>query len=271
VEEFAAHAERFLEQRLERNLLATLLLRFREDAFARERATFAYALDPHGAITAAALRMPPWPLVATGFEQPDLARSLAERWLAEDPGVDGVTAQPTTARAVSEAIASLAGGSARLRLSEAMHVLDEVAALPHGADGCFRAARQSDRSLLVEWERAFARETGFGDDEVAERTVDRRLAHDRQFVWDHRGPVSTAGVNAVVAGTARVGPVYTPAEHRRHGYATSLVAALSDHALASGAARCMLFTDLANPTSNKIYALIGYRRCGEWEDYAIDR
>ena len=33
----------------------------------------------------------------------------------------------------------------------------------------------------------------------------------------------------------------------------------------------MLFTDLANPTSNKIYAEVGYRRVGAWEQHAFDR
>jgi predicted GNAT family acetyltransferase len=64
--------------------------------------------------------------------------------------------------------------------------------------------------------------------------------------------------------------VYTPPEHRRRGYATALVADLSRHALRTGAERCMLFTDLANPTSNRIYARIGYRRCGDWEERAIE-
>jgi hypothetical protein len=40
-------------------------------------------------------------------------------------------------------------------------------------------------------------------------------------------------------------------------------------ALAAGARQCMLFTDLANPTSNQIYAAVGYRRCGDWEEYAF--
>jgi predicted GNAT family acetyltransferase len=29
----------------------------------------------------------------------------------------------------------------------------------------------------------------------------------------------------------------------------------------------MLFTDLANPTSNKIYAEVGYERFGDWEEH----
>jgi predicted GNAT family acetyltransferase len=69
-----------------------------------------------------------------------------------------------------------------------------------------------------------------------------------------------------VAGTIRIGPVYTPPEHRRHGYASSAVAAASRRALSAGARQCMLFTDLANPTSNRIYARVGFRRCADWEE-----
>ena len=29
----------------------------------------------------------------------------------------------------------------------------------------------------------------------------------------------------------------------------------------------MLFTDLANPTSNKIYAEVGYRRFADWDEH----
>ena len=54
--------------------------------------------------------------------------------------------------------------------------------------------------------------------------------------------------------------MYTPPEHRGHGYASSAVAFLSRHALAHGAEACTLFTDLANATSNRIYERIGYRR-----------
>jgi predicted GNAT family acetyltransferase len=31
----------------------------------------------------------------------------------------------------------------------------------------------------------------------------------------------------------------------------------------------MLFADLANPTSNKIYAVVGYRRTGDWEELSF--
>ena len=33
----------------------------------------------------------------------------------------------------------------------------------------------------------------------------------------------------------------------------------------------MLYTDLSNPTSNKIYAEVGYRRFADWEEHAFQR
>ncbi len=92
--------------------------------------------------------------------------------------------------------------------------------------------------------RAFAAETGFpeGPEELV-RSVDARLGAE--------------------PGIARVGPVYTPPEHRRRGYATMLVAAWTRRLLDGGIRTCALFTDLANPTSNSIYQAVGYRPAGD--------
>jgi predicted GNAT family acetyltransferase len=57
----------------------------------------------------------------------------------------------------------------------------------------------------------------------------------------------------------RISTVYTPPALRGRGYASAMVAAASQHALDGGAAACTLNTDLANPTSNKIYQAVGYR------------
>ncbi|MFX0084189.1 MAG: GNAT family N-acetyltransferase [Candidatus Hodarchaeota archaeon] len=53
--------------------------------------------------------------------------------------------------------------------------------------------------------------------------------------------------------------VYTPPNFRRKGYATELVAKLIQTILNEGNKYCFLFTDLENPTSNKIYQTIGYK------------
>ena len=53
----------------------------------------------------------------------------------------------------------------------------------------------------------------------------------------------------------RVGPVYTPPGHRNCGYASALVATVSSAVRTKGQ-RCILYTDLGNPTSNAIYRAI---------------
>ena len=58
---------------------------------------------------------------------------------------------------------------------------------------------------------------------------------------------------------SRVGPVYTPPALRGRGYGSAVTAAVSAWARDAGADHVLLFTDLANPTSNSIYQKIGYR------------
>lgn len=84
---------------------------------------------------------------------------------------------------------------------------------------------------------------------------------------DHDGAVSMVGTNPPVAGVVRLGPVFTPLQARRRGYASALVADVSRRALAAGATRCMLYTDLANATSNNIYQAVGYRRSTDAQEY----
>ena len=82
-------------------------------------------------------------------------------------------------------------------------------------------------------------------------------------------PVAMAGVFDAVAGVARIGPVYTPPDRRGRGYASALVAEVSDAVLTRGQ-RCILYTDLENPTSNAIYRALGYRAVAEALKYRFD-
>ena len=65
----------------------------------------------------------------------------------------------------------------------------------------------------------------------------------------------------------RVGPVYTPPERRRRGFGSAVTAAVSERQLAAGRSFCFLYTDLANPTSNRIYMDIGYEPVCDSVDY----
>lgn len=80
------------------------------------------------------------------------------------------------------------------------------------------------------------------------------------WLWENESgeAVSLAARQKTAAGVARVGPVYTPVQHRRRGFAAGVTAMCTMDAL-EHADQVVLFTDPANPTSNSIYQKIGYR------------
>jgi predicted GNAT family acetyltransferase len=86
-----------------------------------------------------------------------------------------------------------------------------------------------------------------------------RISQKKLYVLEENGlPVSIAGFLREMQTVIGVGYVYTPPYYRGKGYATSCVAQLSQIALDKGFSKCVLYTDLANPTSNSIYKRIGY-------------
>jgi len=153
----------------------------------------------------------------------------------------------------------------------AMHTLQHVTDPPHPPAGSLRPAQTTERDLLVKWWRGFADDANIAGAGRAEATIDARLRDGGLFVWDDQGPVSFLSLSPSVARVVRIGPVYTPPEHRRRGYAGMAVAQASRHALKQGARRCMLFTDLANPTSNHIYETIGYRPVRDVDMWRFER
>ena len=94
--------------------------------------------------------------------------------------------------------------------------------------------------------------------EFCEKTVADRVAEGRLFLWCDPDPVSMAGWAGRTPNGVRINFVYTPPVNRGRGYATAAVSALTQRLLHAGRRFCFLFTDLANPTSNRIYRSIGY-------------
>jgi len=263
--ELEERARSLLQQRLEHNVVATVIAAAAAHGDHFPDALFAW-VKADGAIVAAALRTPPRQMLATTMDDA-VAGALIEAWLERDPTPPGVAAPEPAAGFIAGAFERTARRSATRSRGMAAHRLERVLAPTRRASGSLRAAEGSDRTLLIEWTQAFGEDTGMyaGD---AERTVERCLEDGLRFLWDDGGEaVSMVGFSPPVAGVVRIGPVYTPPSRRGSGYASSAVAALSELALARGARACMLFTDLANPTSNKIYAAVGYERFADWGEY----
>jgi uncharacterized protein len=87
----------------------------------------------------------------------------------------------------------------------------------------------------------------------------------RLFLWETPAGevVSLAGRSGRTPSGVRIGPVYTPPEHRGQGYGEALVAAVSQRELGEGARACFLYTDLDYGASNRVYLRVGYEMIGE--------
>jgi predicted GNAT family acetyltransferase len=195
-----------------------------------------------------------WPVALWGdwsaAQRADLVSAL--RHLDNLRGVSGVM------DVVDPVVAALHDPRPAHRMAQGLFRLDDLSR-PRGVAGSARLATVDDRALLREWIAAFmveAHDIPAAAQEVADRAIEQGC-----WLWlDETGaPVSLAARRAVVGGSARIGPVYTPPTRRGHGYGSAVTAAASDAVLRDGGIP-VLFTDLANPTSNKIYQLLGYRR-----------
>jgi predicted GNAT family acetyltransferase len=269
-EAFAVVVGAFLGARLEREQLARVLDGVLQGRYAEHLNHFATVFDDDGELIAAAMRTPPHSLMCTRMPDPaaSLAAELIDAWLARDPDVVGVGAEPGTARAIAAAWARRTGGESQLEVRMAMHAATAIEDPPHRVAGRLRLAAPDERERLVGWWRAFFAEAEPLHPDDAERDVAGRYEDDGLYVWEDGGEaVSVIGVQLTGNGYGWIGPVYTPPERRRRGYAGAGVAAASRRLLDAGASRCMLFTDLDNPTSNKIYREVGYRRFADWENH----
>lgn len=139
--------------------------------------------------------------------------------------------------------------------------------------GSARPASADDLDLVLGWWRAFMAEAVPREAPRDHRSqVEQAVLDGRVWMWQPGtgSPVAMAGRNPVLAGAARVGPVWTSPEHRRQGYAAAVTAACAASALADGAEQVVLFTDLDNPTSNALYQQIGFRAISDRRTVRLD-
>lgn len=221
-------------------------------------------------ILAVALQTPPYKLLLSKAQDLDAIALIAQDWQQASEQLPGVGGLVEEAETFVKTWQSLTGCAARRVIEMRIHRLTQVEPVAM-ANGHLRVATECDRTLLINWVTDFNAEIGEVVKQDPQQAVDAGLNRQSMHVWEDNGvPVSWASGSQSLSEAGRIGPVYTPCEYRRQGYATACVAALSQKLLDQGCKRCYLFTDLANPTSNHIYKEIGYRSVDDWYDYAFD-
>lgn len=217
----------------------------------------------NGDVTAVALRTPPFNVTLSATEDLAAVDLIAEDMIAVYPALPGVLAPLDAVNRFVKKWEAMTSQRGRVRANERIHKCNSVtrARSPRGG---MRSFREADRQTALQWTKLFIAESRLphpGGEAELQAAIDRRLnARDGGFFfWDVDGElVSMAGTGGRTPNGVRVGPVYTPPSHRGKGYATALVADVTSMMLDRGLDFCFLFTDLANPISNSIYAQIGY-------------
>jgi GNAT superfamily N-acetyltransferase len=238
--------------------------------------------DDSGEVVSAAMRtapFKPWPSFSLPMTD-DAARALAAALHERGEHLGGANGALPGAEVLARATAELSGGALRIDKTTRLWECTRVD-VPPAPEGRLRLATEDDAELVLAWFTAFHAEA----DEQAGRepdpesgehnTMDSILVRIREGVeWLWELPDGTiahlTGSGLPSYGVARIGPVYTPREHRGRGIASYVVGELTRRGLEAGDRMC-LFTDQANPTSNKIYAALGYEPVVDMAEHLVSQ
>lgn len=255
--EFLARAGAWLEQaEVENNLILGIAGYFASDSSALKPQPYLLTVEDNDKILGASLMARQRQLLITAM--PDSAvDALANHLLAALVPVPGVVGANTTAERFATRWTSGSGKSSRLRINQRLHECTAVAPLTYAA-GRLRYADSHDQTTLTLWTEQFCVDAHIEDEIPFFRAqLPEKIANGSLFVWEDSDIVSMAGVQRERPNGAAISWVFTPLRLRGRGYATSCVAAVTQRVLDSGKQFCCLYTDLANPTSNRIYRKIG--------------
>ena len=254
-----------LEREAKYNLLLGIARRLTESCEGYDDPMLFATVERQDQIEGCVFRTPPHKLALT--EMPyeavsEVVRAVADHY-QELPAVLGP--EPV--------VGAFAREWARLRpvhwipgMRQRIYKLEKLNPLRRTVAGAARRATLEDLLTVSQWLERFSQETGIATrraQEMAELLID----HDALLLWDDDGSKSMAGTQGRTSHGVRISYVYTPEEYRGRGYASAVVHSLSRQMLDEGCDFCVLYTDVSNPTSNAIYARMGYEPIDDVRDY----
>lgn len=222
-------------------------------------------LEDSDSVCGAAIRTPPQRLILG--ELADGGAPLMASWLAErSEELPGVFGPSRATQPFVEAWERETKTNVRCDMQQRCLACRKI--IPARAcEGAMRRARQDDVPVLAGWRKQFVKDIGTDDPlDESESVIRKALENECLFVWEvGDNIVSMVGTGRSTQDGISVTQVYTPAELRGNGYASACTAEVTHLYLASGKKSCTLFTDLANPASNRIYEAIGYQPVSDFQ------
>lgn len=268
---YAGQVERLLYEREdEYSLFLGILEQIKAERYEEYFLAIAFEEDE---VAAACLMTPPHPLQLIVFKNiPGIEKEVARRLMDSGIIADAIVGDRGTARRFAEAWTEKAGGSYRVLMDQGLYRADAVNRKLEKSPGSWRIANKKDAPLLVQWMLLFEQETGIAASTPAEAAhkIDAFIEGKEVYVWEADGEVvSCMKKSRPSKHGITVSFVFTPQKYRRKGYARTLVAEVTEELLQEYDF-AMLYTDLKNPTSNKIYMEVGYSQIANPVHLAID-
>jgi len=225
-------------------------------------------------VAAAAIMTPPFGLLVYS-KSSDCApglRAIAHDLTAADWSLPSVNGPEPVCTEFAAIWSEIKGVESQVAVAERSFALRQVIH-PTYSPGHLRQATMDELDLLAQWFMDFTNEAlpemYRNSLSQSRERIQGRIEQGFVYVWEDGECVSFAGLSRPTPRSIAIGPVYTPPQFRGKGYASSCVAQLSQLQLDQGRSFCTLFTDLTNPTSNKIYQNIGYRPVCDYTVYTF--
>ncbi|MBS4217446.1 GNAT family N-acetyltransferase [Bacillus sp. FJAT-49711] len=181
----------------------------------------------------------------------EIAKLLSE----QINGIPGLIGE----RNFTEKLANYINPQYYVQMNQRIYKLTEIKKEP-ASNGKLRLVNMVDLPVVKNWVFMFCDEIGESINwEESEEKALAFIKSERIYAWEiNRKLVAMASISRPTRSNICISLVFTPIENRKKGYASSCVSALSSLMLEKGYKTTSLYTDLDNPTSNKIYMEIGY-------------
>lgn len=262
-EEFSKVATSFLVENEDKfSLFLGVLQRIKEGQYENP---YMATIEENGELLALFQMTPPHPLniifVNEARMEACIDLSITEL-LKESIAIQSIISVKEWAYAFAKKWQERTGQSFSILMDQGLYRLDKVEESLEMSPGAWRYATQEDAQLIEKWYGFFEEDTGLpktASGEIKNR-VKIMLDAKEAFLWENEGKIVSMMKKArPTAHGVTVSLVFTPKEERKKGYARTMVATGSRELLKEFQF-CVLYTDMLNPTSNKIYQEIGYQK-----------
>jgi uncharacterized protein len=215
------------------------------------------SFESEGNVIGTAMMTPPFPI---NINSDDIGMiSEFVNYAKQIPPPSGVLGPGNFAKEFADKWCLESGCKIGTEEAQAIHELKSVNHPPNVGE--IIVATEEHAELLNEWGAAFCVDCDMKKDlpRVPAGTINAIKNKSRYLLLIDGVPVTMAAKARETENGGTINYVYTPSKHRKNGYASVIVANLSQQILDSGKESVYLYTQLSNLTSNKVYYNLGYR------------